>query len=184
MKKIQPQHIVKGLTWLLITGGVCFEIFNAVTTYQALDQIIGQVLMAGALATAMVAVDIGGLARIATPTTNSKDEPMFVKILAVVWVIVAIGNAFLTWWGVAKAMETTGGRTPTEMRSFVVYIPLIIAGIVLCVRACLIYSMGLVLDRMINGHNFMPQRRVMSQGARPPIVTGQQPQPTYNSTQN
>jgi len=179
---MKPKNIVRALSWLLIIGGVAFEIFNGATTYQALSQAIGQWITAGSLALAMVAVDIGGLARIATPQTNDDDEPLFVKILAVIWVIVAIGNAFFTWWGVARAMETTGGVVPAAIRGLAYAIPLVIAVIVLLVRAMLIYSMGIVLDRMINGQRILPQARrtsAYSPVARP--VPSNHTQPTYTS---
>src|SRR4030095_1971213 len=100
----------RGATWgLMIIGALAaFEIFNFSTTQFALADVLGNLAFAGMrwasiLAIAFCGMDFAGIARIFTPEQGA-DEPKEVYYLFGAWLLAAMFNAMLTWWGVSVAI--------------------------------------------------------------------------------
>lgn len=135
-----------GLGWL------GFEIFNATTTYDSISSLIIDNLLSVALTTAFVAIDLAGLFRVVTPETAFTNEPMEIKLLFSAWLIVAVFNAFLTWWNMSLILKTNPmvSSLPEDMRSITIYAPVVISIIVFLLRVLLISFFGIILDKLIH----------------------------------
>ena len=102
----------KGLTYILIfiLALVAFEAFNFSTTDFALSDLLGDLRFAGIrwatlLSLAFCGIDFAGIARLFAPQTAKEDQqPLWFMFGA--WLLAAIMNAILTWWGVVLAMQT------------------------------------------------------------------------------
>jgi hypothetical protein len=150
-KQGKAQFIGGILTLMLMIGGISFEISNAITTNSSLNEIIRTAFLANVLTVAFVAIDFGALARIFTPETGDKEEPLVVLLLGAAWLIVAMGNTMLTWWHLSVVMESNGVIAPRAMHGFVEFLPGMLAVMVFLIRVVLIYSLGVVLDKWIHG---------------------------------
>ncbi len=89
---------------ILLSALLAFEVFNYSTTVFALTDLLGNLKFAGItwatiLAFAFCGIDFAGIARIFTPQCG-RDEPTEVWYLFGAWLIAALFNATLTWWGV------------------------------------------------------------------------------------
>ncbi len=124
---------------ILTIAGLLFEIFNFISTQYALLDILGNLSFAGmrwasVLAVAFCGIDFAGIARIFTPE-KGRDEPAEVWYLFGAWLIAAVFNATLTWWGVSVAMISAGTVIPI--------IPIIVAILVLLIRVLIINTISL-----------------------------------------
>ena len=89
---------------ILLSVLLAFEVFNYSTTAFALTDLLGNLKFAGitwatVLAFAFCGIDFAGIARIFTPQ-RGRDEPTEVWYLFGAWLMAALFNATLTWWGV------------------------------------------------------------------------------------
>lgn len=150
-KQGKAQFIGGILTLMLVIGGISFEVSNAITTNSSLNEMLRTAYLANVLTIAFVAIDFGALARIFTPQTDDKEEPIMVLLLGAVWLIVAMGNTMLAWWHFSVVMESNGVIAPIVMHGFVELLPAMLAAMVFLVRLILIYSLGVVLDKWIHG---------------------------------
>jgi len=93
---------------ILLSALLAFEVFNYSTTAFALTDLLGNLKFAGIawatiLAFAFCGIDFAGIARIFTPQ-RGRDEPTEVWYLFGAWLVAALFNAMLTWWGVSIAI--------------------------------------------------------------------------------
>jgi len=93
---------------ILLSALLAFEVFNYSTTVFALTDLLGNLKFAGIawatiLAFAFCCIDFAGIARIFTPQ-RGHDEPAEVWYLFGAWLMAALFNAMLTWWGVSVAI--------------------------------------------------------------------------------
>ncbi|HUI87657.1 MAG TPA: hypothetical protein VLX61_02915 [Anaerolineales bacterium] len=93
---------------ILLGALLAFEVFNYSTTAFALTDLLGNLKFAGItwatiLAIAFCGIDFAGIARIFTPQ-RGRAEPTEVWYLFGAWLIAAVFNAMLTWWGVSVAI--------------------------------------------------------------------------------
>ena len=93
---------------ILLSALLAFEVFNYSTTAFALTDLLGNLKFAGIawatiLAFAFCGIDFAGIARIFTPQ-RGRDEPTEVWYLFGAWLMAALFNAMLTWWGVSVAI--------------------------------------------------------------------------------
>lgn len=94
--------------FIMLGALLAFEAFNFATTEFSLRDLLGDLTFLGIrwsliLTTAFSGIDLGGLARLFTPQTGD-DEPAEVWYIFGAWVLGAVFNATLTWWGVYVAM--------------------------------------------------------------------------------
>ena len=147
----------RGAAWgLMIIGALlAFEIFNFSTTQFALLDVLGDLSFGGMrwasiLAIAFCGIDFAGIARIFTPEQGA-DEPKEVWYLFGAWLLAAMFNASLTWWGVAVAIvnnPSQSGGAVISNETLTKIVPIFVAGMVLLIRVLIIGTFSLAGDRL------------------------------------
>lgn len=164
MKRSNLQYIApKLVNFILIMGVLAFEVFNITTTASALESMV-PVGMGVVLAIAFCATDIAGLVRVITPVKTMKDEPAIVRALFAIWFMVAIINAFLTWFSLQIYFDVTEIRVPIVMRELRDMIPFVLAFVVFMIHFTVVYSLGVFLER---GAAFQDGYRSLPKTERP-----------------
>lgn len=172
----------------LIFGGIlllalfAFEIFNYSTTEFALTDMLGANLRflglrwATILSLAFCGIDFAGIARLFTPQLGN-DEPAQTWYLFAAWLLAAVMNATLTWWGVAIAV-----RSHQELSSLVIgqstltrIVPVFVALMVWLIRVLIIGTFSMAGDRLFSLVENRPARIGNVLQSRPA------PQPLRNS---
>jgi hypothetical protein len=154
---------------------VAFEIFNFSTTEFALRDILGRLRFVGIpwatiLAIAFCGIDFAGLARMFTPEVG-KDEPREVWYLFGAWMLAALMNAMLTWWGVSIAMSNhdTLGNGIVARQTLLQVVPVFVAIMVWLIRVLIIGTFSATGDRL-----FGNQTTTVNFSRSPQIQTWQQ----------
>jgi hypothetical protein len=149
----------RGAAWgtMIVGALLAFEIFNFSTTQFALLDMLGDLKFAGlrwatVLAIAFCGIDFAGIARIFTPE-QGRDEPAEVWYLFGAWLLAALFNASLTWWGVSVAIANhqsaaagavISGATMTKI------VPIFVAVMVWLIRVLIIGTFSLSGDRLFS----------------------------------
>jgi hypothetical protein len=164
---------------MILGALLAFEIFNFSTTQFALLDVLGDLAFGGMrwatiLAIAFCGIDFAGIARIFTPEQGA-EEPKEVWYLFGAWLLAAMFNASLTWWGVSVAIvnhSSQAGGAVISNETMTKIVPIFVAGMVLLIRVLIIGSFSLAGDRMFT----TDERRTynnpqVSQGQpyRPPV---------------
>jgi hypothetical protein len=141
---------------LIIAALMAFEMFNYSTTEYSLSDLLGNLEFMGLrwatiLAIAFCTIDFAGLARLFTPEQGA-DEPMEVWYLFGAWILAAIMNAMLTWWGVSVAVVN---HTPTHnalvSRDLVLQVvPVFVALMVFLIRILIIGTFSVAGERLFS----------------------------------
>ncbi len=176
----------RGAAWgMMIIGAlIAFEVSNFNATRFALTDIIGDlsfgsVRWATILAIAFCGIDFAGIARIFTPEQGS-DEPVEVWYLFGAWLLAAMMNAVLTWWGVSVAIvnhTSASGSAVVNATTMTKVVPIFVAVMILLIRILLIGTFSIAGDRLFTtgdrrSYNNAP-RPVQQQTYRPvsqPVV--------------
>ena len=147
----------RGAAWgMMIIGALlAFEIFNYSTTQFALADVLGNLTFAGfrwatILAIAFCGIDFAGIARIFTPEQGA-DEPKEVYYLFGAWLLAAVFNAMLTWWGVSVAIvshTSQSGGAVISNETMTKVVPVFVAAMILLIRVLIIGTFSLAGDRM------------------------------------
>jgi len=162
----------RGAAWgLMIIGALAaFEIFNFSTTQFALTDVLGNLAFAGMrwasiLAIAFCGMDFAGIARIFTPEQGA-DEPKEVYYLFGAWLLAAIFNAMLTWWGVSVAIvnhaSQSGGAIISD-QTMTKIVPIFVAAMILLIRVLIIGTFSIAGDRLFS----MQSQRTYQNNPRP-----------------
>lgn len=175
----------RGAAWgLMIIGALAaFEIFNFSTTQFALADVLGNLAFAGMrwatiLAIAFCGMDFAGIARIFTPEQGA-DEPKEVYYLFGAWLLAAVFNAMLTWWGVSVAIvnhASQSGGAIISNETMTKVVPVFVAAMILLIRVLIIGTFSLAGDRLFT----MQDQRTYHNNPRPVQQTyrpNNQPQP-------
>lgn len=150
------RRLNRGLVWgvILILALLAFEIFNFSTTQFALLDMLGDLRFAGIrwatiLAIAFCGIDFAGIARIFTPE-QGRDEPMEVWYLFGAWLLAALFNAGLTWWGVSVAIagHRSLGSAVVGNTTILKVIPVLVALMVWLTRVLLIGTFAIAGERI------------------------------------
>jgi hypothetical protein len=154
---------------------LAFEIFNFGTTQFALTDVLGNLEFAGMrwasiLAIAFCGIDFAGIARIFTPE-QGRDEPAEVWYLFGAWLLAAIFNASLTWWGVSVAIvshTSASGDAVISSTTMTKAVPVFVAAMILLIRVLLIQTFSIAGDRLFTtdeqrGYNSTPRPRPAQQ---------------------
>jgi hypothetical protein len=154
---LKNKRIDRGAAWgLMIIGAlIAFEIFNFSTTQFALLDVLGDLKFAGlrwatVLAIAFCGIDFAGIARIFTPE-QGRDEPTEVWYLFGAWLLAAIFNASLTWWGVSVAIvnhSSAGAGSVVSGSVMTKVVPVFVALMVWLIRVLIIGTFSLAGDRL------------------------------------
>jgi hypothetical protein len=167
--KFSRLQIKRGLIFglLIIAALMAFEMFNYSTTEYSLSDLLGDLQFMGIrwatiLSIAFCTIDFAGLARLFTPE-HGADEPMEVWYLFGAWILAAIMNAMLTWWGVSVAIvnhvPTTNSIVSREIVLDVV--PIFVALMVFLIRVLIIGTFSVAGDRLFSQ---APKRRASQVG--------------------
>jgi uncharacterized membrane protein len=159
---------------LIVVALLAFEIFNYSTTEFALKDLLGGLRFVGIpwatiLAIAFCGIDFAGLARMFTPESGT-DEPREVWYLFGAWMLAAIMNAMLTWWGVSIAISNheTLGNDIVARRTLLQVVPVFVAIMVWLIRVLIIGTFAATGDRL-----FGYQRKASGYLERPRAQTWQ-----------
>jgi hypothetical protein len=135
---------------------IAFEIFNFSTTEFALKDVLGDLSFAGItwaaiLAVAFCGIDFAGIARIFTPE-QGRDEPVEVWYLFGAWLLAAVMNASLTWWGVSVAIQNHQPLGSAVLGADVVskVVPIFVALMVLTIRVLIIGTFSVAGERLFS----------------------------------
>ena len=139
---------------LIVIALIAFEIFNFSTTEFSLRDILGGLKFAGIewatiLAIAFCGIDFAGLARMFTPEVGA-DEPREVWYLFGAWMLAALMNAMLTWWGVSIAIyhDNTLGNGIVARQTLLRVVPVFVAIMVWLIRVLIIGTFSATGDRL------------------------------------
>lgn len=151
------RRMKRGAAWggMIALALLAFEIFNFGTTQFALTDVLGDLKFAGMrwasiLAIAFCGIDFAGIARIFTPEQGS-DEPAEVWYLFGAWLLAAIFNATLTWWGVSVAIvshSSASGDAVISSTTMTKAVPVFVAAMILLIRVLLIQTFSVAGDRL------------------------------------
>jgi hypothetical protein len=140
---------------MILIALLAFEVFNFSTTQFALLDVLGDLKFAGMrwasiLAIAFCGIDFAGIARIFTPE-QGRDEPVEVWYLFGAWLLAAVMNATLTWWGVSVAILThtsLSGNAVISATTMTKVVPVFVAVMILLIRVLLIGTFSVAGDRL------------------------------------
>jgi hypothetical protein len=200
--RLKPKrgHIFGALT---VTALLAFEIFNFSTTDFALVDLIGEFTFLGIrwatiLSIAFCGIDFAGIARLFTPEKGD-NESMEVWYLFGAWMLAAVMNAMLTWWGVSIAIinHETLGSAVVAKETLMQVVPIFVAIMVWLIRVLIIGSMSIAGDRLFNlaavstkqhtaqsTNNFISERRPRSTAYNSMSVPGKLDSQRSTSRQN
>jgi len=166
------RRVKRGAAWggMILGALLAFEIFNFSTTQFALLDVLGELKFAGMrwatiLAVAFCGIDFAGIARIFTPE-QGRDEPAEVWYLFGAWLLAAIMNASLTWWGVSVAIVThssASGSAVISATTMTKVVPVFVAAMILLIRVLLIGTFSVAGDRLFT----TDERRTYNNAPRP-----------------
>jgi hypothetical protein len=150
---------------LIVTALLAFELFNYSTTDFALSDLLGDlkflsVRWATILSIAFCGIDFAGIARLFTPEQGS-DEPAEVWYLFGAWMLAAVMNAMLTWWGVSIAIlnHQTLGNAVVARETLLKVVPIFVAVMVWLIRVLIIGTMSMAGDRLFSQANVRASSR-------------------------
>jgi hypothetical protein len=169
--------ITYGIMAIALTG---FEMFNFSTTQYALNDLLGDLKFVGIqwatiLSIAFCGIDFAGLARLFTPDEPNPTREVWYLFGA--WMLAAIMNAILTWWGVSMALQGHPIQSTTiiEKKLMMQIVPIFVALMVWVTRILLIGSFSMA-GRHTSAANYRPTAN------RAP-ATYRAPQPEAQPTQ-
>ena len=148
----------RGTAWgIMIIGALlAFEIFNFSSTAFALEDMLGDLRFLGIrwaiiLAIAFCGIDFAGVARLFTPEKGA-DEPAEVWYLFGAWILAAMMNAMLTWWGVSMAIAQNGsiGSAVVSSETMTKVVPIFVAVMVWLIRVLIIGTFSIAGDRLFS----------------------------------
>jgi hypothetical protein len=151
-------QIKRGMVFglLIVTALLAFELFNYSTTDFALSDLLGELKFMGVrwatiLAIAFCGIDFAGIARLFTPEQGA-DEPAEVWYLFGAWMLAALMNAMLTWWGVSIAIlnHQTLGNAVVARETLLNVVPIFIAIMVWLIRVLIIGTISMAGDRLFS----------------------------------
>lgn len=191
---------------IIILAMIAFETFNYSTTAYALKDLLGNlkfgnVAWSTLLALAFCGIDFAGIARLISPDARKSDQKESWYLFGA-WLIAALANAALTWWGVAVAIanHSVASTAVINANTLTHVIPIFVAIMVWVIRILIIGSLSTALQRLGDSKSKASNDSFQSQvfhssahsAARPaaqarPAVTVTRnprtvrPEPTYHS---
>jgi len=170
-KRIKVQRgLVFGI--LIVTALIAFEVFNYSTTDFALSDLLGELTFLGIkwstiLAIAFCGIDFAGIARLFTPE-RGRDEPAEIWYLFGAWMLAALMNAMLTWWGVSIAIlnHETLGNAVVARETLLNVVPIFVAVMVWLIRVLIIGSISMAGDRLFSQETSYSSRQVSTRSSR------------------
>ena len=150
---------------LIMTALLAFEVFNYSTTDFALTDVLGELEFLGItwatiLSIAFCGIDFAGIARLFTPE-QGQDEPAEVWYLFGAWMLAALMNAMLTWWGVSIAIlnHQSLGNAVIQRDTLLKVVPVFVAIMVWLIRVLIIGTISVAGDRIFSQANVSSSNR-------------------------
>jgi len=152
------RKLERGAAWgmMIIAALLAFEIFNFSSTAFALEDVLGNLRFMGVqwatiLAIAFCGIDFAGVARLFTPEQGA-DEPAEVWYLFGAWLLAAMMNAMLTWWGVSVAIAQNGhlGSAVLSSTTMLKVVPIFVAVMVWLIRVLIIGTFSISGERLFS----------------------------------
>ena len=144
---------------LMIAALLAFEMFNYSTTDFALTDLLGDLKFLGVrwatiLSIAFCGIDFAGIARLFSPEQGA-NEPTEIWYLFGAWMLAAVMNAMLTWWGVSIAIlnHETLGNAVVARATLIKIVPIFVAIMVWLIRVLIIGTMSIAGDRIFSQAN-------------------------------
>jgi hypothetical protein len=141
---------------ILLSALLAFEVFNYSTTVFALTDLLGNLKSAGiswatVLAFAFCGIDFAGIARIFTPQ-HGRDEPTEIWYLFGAWLMAALFNAALTWWGVSveSINHASQGGILIGETTLTKAVPIFVAVMVWLIRILIIGTFSIAGDNIFS----------------------------------
>jgi hypothetical protein len=136
--------------------------------------VLGELKFAGMrwasiLAIAFCGIDFAGIARIFTPE-QGRDEPAEVWYLFGAWLLAAVMNASLTWWGVSVAIVThtsASGSAVISATTMTKVVPVFVAAMILLIRVLLIGTFSIAGDRLFTTDERRASTNIPKPAAQP-----------------
>jgi hypothetical protein len=145
-----------------MTALLAFELFNYSTTDFALRDLLGDLSFMGIrwatiLSIAFCGIDFAGIARLFTPEEGG-NEPKEVWYLFGAWMLAAVMNAMLTWWGVSIALlqHQSLGNAVVAQETLLRAVPIFVAVLVWLTRVLIIGSFSIAGDRLFSQAEVRP----------------------------
>lgn len=181
-------QLKRGLVFgvLILMALLAFEMFNYSTTDFALGDLLGDLRFIGIrwatiLAIAFCGIDFAGIARLFTPE-QGVEEPVEVWYLFGAWLLAAIMNAMLTWWGVSIAIinHDTLGNAVVSRETLLKVVPVFVAIMVFLIRVLIIGTFSVAGERLFSQDENRSRRigGVRPAAARSPSIARTLAQPT------
>ena len=157
-KLLGGRKLQRGAAWgmMIIAALLAFEMFNFSSTDFALRDVLGELRFLGMrwatiLAIAFCGIDFAGVARLFTPEQGD-DEPAEVWYLFGAWILAALMNAMLTWWGVSVAIAQSGhiGSAIVSTEVMTKVIPIFVAVMVWLIRVLIIGTFSIAGERLFS----------------------------------
>ncbi len=155
---LNNRTLERGAAWgiMIIAALLAFEIFNFSSTAFALEDVLGDLHFMGVrwatiLAIAFCGIDFAGVARLFTPEQGA-DEPAEVWYLFGAWLLAAVMNAMLTWWGVSIAIANNGhvGNAVVSSTTMTKVVPIFVAVMVWLIRVLIIGTFSVAGERLFS----------------------------------
>lgn len=149
-----------------------FEIFNFDTTRYALANLLGNVEFmhvgwATILAIAFCAIDLAGLMRIFTPTTDGKPSREAWYLMAA-WLLGATMNAIMTWWAVSLTLlNHEFGNEVLSRAQLLVIVPIFVAVLVWLTRILFIGALTMTGEQLVAAYRDRPPAEAAPRPAAP-----------------
>jgi len=150
---------------LIVTALFAFEVFNYSTTNFALSDVLGNLEFLGItwatiLSIAFCGIDFAGIARLFTPE-QGQDEPAEVWYLFGAWMLAALMNAILTWWGVSIAIlnHQSLGNAVIARETLLKVVPVFVAIMVWLIRVLIIGTISTAGDRIFSQDRLATAKR-------------------------
>ena len=128
---------------VLVFALVAFEIFNFSTTEYALTDLLGDLQFLGfswatILSLAFCGIDFAGLAKLFSNGNTEKEIDNWYLFGS--WLIAAVMNAMLTWWGISIAIinHDNTGNPFVSQGVLLTFVPILVAVIVWLTRVMII----------------------------------------------
>ncbi len=141
---------------ILIAALLAFEMFNYSTTEFALADLLGDLRFMGLrwatiLSIAFCGIDFAGIARLFTPEAG-EDQPRETWYLFGAWMLAAVMNAMLTWWGISLAIlshQSLGGEV-VERATLMRVVPVFVAILIWVTRVMIIGTFAVAGGRIFS----------------------------------
>jgi len=167
---------------ILLGALLAFEVFNYSTTDFALRDVLGDLRFAGlrwstVLSLAFCGIDFAGIARLFTPE-QGRDEPAEVWYLFGAWLLAAVMNAMLTWWGVSIAIlnHSSEGGVLVGQSTMIKVVPIFVAVMVWLIRVLIIGTFSVAGEKLFSLADDYPRFRLTR---KPTSKSKGSPVPTY-----